>query len=76
MTGAAGPGDTALPAPGHLTAAGEQPSDPRVQAALDRLADADGVSPRESVAVFDDVHRRLDDVLADAAPEPAGGSTP
>lgn len=40
------------------------PADPRVRAALDRLAEAAGVPAEQQVVVFDDVYRRLSQVLA------------
>jgi hypothetical protein len=54
------PGDDAaasFPTP----AAGE----PRVDAALDRLQDVAAAPVDEHVAIYDDVHRRLQDALAD-----------
>lgn len=39
--------------------------DPRVDAALDRLAELGGLPPAERVRGFDEVHRRLADTLAD-----------
>ena len=42
------------------------PPDPRVAAALDRLAALDNLGVDEHVAVYDAVHRDLRDALADA----------
>ena len=39
--------------------------DPRVDDALSRLAELDGMPLAEQVEVFGDIHRRLDGVLAD-----------
>ena len=39
--------------------------EPRVDAALDRLAELGGVAPAERVRGYDEVHRRLADTLAD-----------
>ena len=41
------------------------PGDPRVDDALSRLAELDGMPLAEQVEVFGDIHRRLDGVLAD-----------
>jgi hypothetical protein len=39
-------------------------SDPRVAAAIARLADTEGRPAAEHVEVFEDVHRRLQEALA------------
>ena len=46
------------------------PSDPRVEDALSRLTELDGMPLAEQVAVYADIHRRLDGVLVD--PESRG----
>jgi hypothetical protein len=56
------PGISGEPAPapgGQQAAAG----DPRVDAALARLGDLAGLPVTEHPAVFNDMHRRLEDVL-------------
>ncbi len=40
-------------------------AEPRVEAAVARLAELDGLAVPEHVALFEDVHRRLQDTLAD-----------
>lgn len=47
------------------------PADPRVQAALDRLAEAAGVPAEQQVGLFDDVYRRLNQVLAEPVADAA-----
>lgn len=47
------------------TAAAGLDADPRVADALSRLAEVEGLPPREQVEVFGDIHRRLAAVLAD-----------
>ena len=42
----------------------EQTGDARVDAALERLADTEPLPIGEQVDVFDEVHRRLQDALA------------
>lgn len=50
----------------------EQPiEDPRVLAALERLADLDGLPVAEAVDVFTDVHARLNEALGASAQEGA-----
>lgn len=39
--------------------------EPRVDAALDRLAELAGASPDDQARGYDEVHRRLADTLAD-----------
>jgi hypothetical protein len=54
------PGDDAVPSfptPGT--------GEPRVDAALDRLQDVAAAPVDEHIAIYDDVHRRLQDALAD-----------
>jgi len=46
--------------------------DPRVDAALRRAAELTNLPPAEHVAVYEDVHRTLQEVLADAAGSGAG----
>ncbi|MGI8698257.1 MAG: hypothetical protein ACR2J0_03820 [Mycobacteriales bacterium] len=49
-----------------VTAGAPTPTgEPRVDAALDRLAELGGVPPAERVRGYDEVHRRLADTLAD-----------
>lgn len=45
--------------------------DPRVLAALERLADLDGLPVAEAVEVFTDVHARLNEALGASAQEGA-----
>lgn len=69
------PGESgAVPTPGSLGApasAGPTPedapasTDPRVDDAISRLAELEGLPLAEQVAVFGDIHRRLEAVLAD-----------
>ncbi len=47
------------------------PGDPRVDAALRRSAELAATSPTEHVEIYEDVHRRLQEVLADASGQPA-----
>jgi hypothetical protein len=65
------PVETSEPAPG----------DPRVDAALRRAGELAATSPAEHVEIYEDVHRSLQEVLADAsgqreaaAPAPAESS--
>jgi hypothetical protein len=51
-------------APEHHPVAGRA-VDPRVEDALSRLDELDGMPLAEQVAVFDDIHQRLEGVLAD-----------
>lgn len=55
-------GPTASPGPTEPAA---EPADPRVEDALSRLAEVDGLPLADQVEVFTDVHRRLAAVLAD-----------
>ena len=55
------------PAPG--------PGDPRVDAALRRAAELAATSPTEHVEIYEDVHRRLQEVLADASGQPPAAAT-
>ena len=55
------------PAPG--------PGDPRVDAALRRAAELTATSPTEHVEIYEDVHRRLQEVLADASGQPPAAAT-
>ena len=41
--------------------------DPRVDAALQRADELAGTSPAEHVEIYEDVHRNLQEVLADAS---------
>jgi hypothetical protein len=65
------------PVPGGQRAA---TGDPRVDAALARLGDLAGLPVTEHPRVFDDVHRRLEDVLdeldAGQAAGPGQGAAP
>ena len=54
------PGGTSAPAGG----------DPRVDAAMQRAAELAGTSPTEHVEIYEDVHRSLQEVLADASGQP------
>lgn len=54
------PNDDAVPS--VLTPA---TGEPRVDAALDRLQDVAAAPVDEHIAIYDDVHRRLQDALAD-----------
>lgn len=45
-----------------------QASDPRVQAALERIADSAGIDLSAMPDVLEDVYRRLNSALADNAP--------
>lgn len=66
QAGAQRPAGTPEPEPDHEPA-GEPPEtgDPRVDEAIAGLAGISGRSPAEHVAVFEEVHRRLQDTLAD-----------
>ena len=58
--------------------------DPRVDAAMERAAELAGTSPTEHVEIYEDVHRSLQEVLADASgqqpatelPGPEAGDAP
>lgn len=47
----------------------EEPSDPRVAAAVDQLDELAAKDPAEHVEVYEQVHRALQDALAEAADE-------
>jgi hypothetical protein len=63
-TEAAPPGDVGAPV--DATAL-EPPADPRLAHVLTRLDELEGTEPAEHVAVYEAVHRTLQEVLADAA---------
>ena len=44
--------------------------DPRVDTAMRRAAELAGTSPTEHVEIYEDVHRSLQEVLADASGQP------
>ncbi len=48
--------------------------EPRVDAALERLAELDGAPVSEHVEVFTDIHARLTGALADLGDEAPGGA--
>ncbi len=50
--------------------------DPRVDAAMQRAAELAGTSPTEHVEIYEDVHRSLQEVLADASGQPAATELP
>jgi hypothetical protein len=50
----------------------ESSGHPQVDAALHRLAEAEGKSPSEQLAIYEDVHRTLQDALADAGDDESG----
>ena len=50
--------------------------DPRVDAAMRRAAELAGTSPTEHVEIYEDVHRRLQEVLADASGQPPATELP
>ncbi len=50
------------------------PGDPRVDAALRRAAELAATLPTEHVEIYEDVHRRLQEVLADASGQPAAAT--
>ncbi|MFM9135309.1 MAG: hypothetical protein ACKOT0_07735 [bacterium] len=52
----------------------EPTGDPRVDAALDRLAELDGAPVPEHVEVFSDIHVRLTGALADLGDGVPGGA--
>jgi hypothetical protein len=75
------PGETAPGSPGSASAAGARPGtgDARVDEAVARLADLDGLPVAEHPAVFDYVHERLTEALGDLDvrdPAGPGGHTP
>jgi hypothetical protein len=49
----------------------EPPADPRLAHVLTRLDELEGTEPADHVAVYEDVHRTLQEVLADAADGPS-----
>lgn len=51
------------------------PGDPRVDAALRRVAELATTSPTEHVEIYEDVHRSLQEVLADASGKPPVAAT-
>ena len=59
------PVETAEPASG----------DPRVDVAMRRAAELAGTSPTEHVEIYEDVHRSLQEVLADASGQPPAAGT-
>jgi len=65
-TGDHEPVETAAPASG----------DPRVDAAMQRAAELAGTSPTEHVEIYEDVHRSLQEVLADASGQPPATELP
>jgi hypothetical protein len=50
-------------------------ADPRVDAAMRRAAELAGTSPTEHVEIYEDVHRSLQEVLADASGQPPAAAT-
>ena len=56
------------------TAPVAEPSDPRVAAAVDRLDELAAKDPAEHVEIYEQVHRDLQDALADAADERAAAA--
>lgn len=52
----------------------EPTGDPRVDAALDRLAEIEGAPVAEHVEVFTDIHARLTGALADLGEDDAQGA--
>lgn len=65
------PASLAGPTPGRPDAASpDAAADPRVEDAVSRLAELDGLPLAEQVSVFADIHGRLEAVLAD--PESRG----
>ena len=61
------PPSVAAPSPGAAAriAGPEHVSDPRVEDALSRLRELDDLPLAEQIAVFGDIHHRLEAVLAD-----------
>ena len=64
--------DLPLDVPRRPPAPIEATGDPRVDAALERLAELDGAPVSEHVEVFTDVHARLTGALADLGDEAMG----
>ena len=62
------------PATGATEAVAES-ADPRVDAALRRSADLAATPPVDHVEIYEDVHRTLQEVLADAADSGDAGAT-
>jgi hypothetical protein len=54
---------------------GPAAGDPRVDAAMRRAAELAVTSPTEHVEIYEDVHRRLQEVLADASGLPPAAAT-
>jgi len=52
------------------------PGDPRVDAALRRAGELVATSPAEHVEIYEDVHRSLQEVLADASGQPGQPGQP
>ncbi len=83
-TEARGPADVVAGDPADVVAAGpgeamadEATGEPRVDAALARLAELDELPVTEHRAVFEDVHRRLRDVLGELdTGQPRDGAAP
>jgi hypothetical protein len=50
--------------------------DPRVDAAMQRARELAGTSPTEHVEIYEDVHRSLQEVLADASGQPPATELP
>ncbi|HVA59147.1 MAG TPA: hypothetical protein VNG13_01255 [Mycobacteriales bacterium] len=50
----------------------ERTGEPRIDAALERLGSVASAPLSEHVAIYEDVHRRLQDALADLDEDPAG----
>jgi hypothetical protein len=53
--------------PEQLDAEPAGPTDPRVEAAVARHAELAETSPHDHVEIYEDVHRTLQEVLADAS---------
>jgi hypothetical protein len=58
-----------------LEASEAMAGDPRVDAALRRAAELAATSPTEHVEIYEDIHRSLQEVLADAS-GPPGAAEP
>ena len=61
------PDEPPVPDEGLVETAGAAPGDPRVDAALRRAGELAATSPAEHVEIYEDVHRSLQEVLADAS---------
>ncbi len=68
--------DDPLPQPVEDAATAPESADPRVGAALQRAADLAETSPAEHVDIYEDVHRSLQEVLADASGQAGPVSEP